>query len=240
MNRIVDIHMHIVPDVDDGSGSLEESILLLKRSADQGVETVIATPHSWAIDTCGINHVFDQFAELKQEVQKQRISVSLHLGCEMLVYPNTVDKCIRKLDEGEFPTMANSNFVLTEFMPFNSQQHIERCTEAILDSGYVPIIAHAERYMYCSVEGIKKMKEYGVMIQINAFSIANEKDPRIRQFANGLLSERLVDFIGSDAHRMRHRPPIIDDGIAVLSKLYTEEYAKHIAWDNPNNLILCR
>ena len=65
---ITDIHMHIIPSVDDGSQSIEESVTLLQISAAQGVETVIATPHSWGIDTCGFDYVLSQFEDLKKAV----------------------------------------------------------------------------------------------------------------------------------------------------------------------------
>ena len=119
---ITDIHMHVIPNVDDGAKSLDESLEMLKRSAKQGVETIIVTPHSWAIDTCGYDYMVSRFDALQRAVKEHRIPIRLYLGCEMLVYPDTVEKCIWKLDDGQYPTMAGSRYVLTEFEPYFSQQ----------------------------------------------------------------------------------------------------------------------
>ena len=118
MEKIVDIHMHVLHGIDDGAKNMEESIVMLQQSAAQGVGTIVVTPHSWAIDSRGIDLVHSRFSELKQTTEEKQIPVDLFLGCEMLVYPDTVDDCIQKLKDGRYPTMAGSNYVLTEFEPY--------------------------------------------------------------------------------------------------------------------------
>ena len=235
---MVDIHMHVIPKVDDGSKSIEESIELLKRSAEQGVEAIIATPHSWAIDTCGYDYMCSHFEALKKAAKEHRIPIRLFLGCEMLVYPDTVGDCIRKLDDGQYPTMAGSRYVLTEFEPWFSQKDMETCVEKLVAAGYIPIIAHAERYDNTTVNGIKKLKKLGALVQINAYSIVNEQKEHTRQTVNQLLEEQLVDFVGSDAHRLDHRPPVIADGIAAFERQYSEEYARRVTELNPLEMLL--
>ncbi len=230
---ITDIHMHIIPGVDDGSKSIQESITLLQHTVAQGVGTVIATPHSWAIDHCGVEHMLSRFEDLKRAVNEREIPVQLFLGCEMLVYDDTIDDCIRKLDDGAYPTLAGSRYVLTEFDPDESMFNMESCIQKIVVAGYVPVIAHAERYREITLGDVKSLKDLGALIQINAYSIADEKNSQTRQLANNCLSERIVDFIGSDAHRLDHRPPVIKNGIDALIRRYTEEYAKQVAVINP-------
>lgn len=237
MRNIVDIHMHILPRIDDGAITMEESITLLQQSVAQGVGTIIVTPHSWAIDSRGIDLVHARFSELKQTASEKQIPIDLHLGCEMLVYPDTVNECIQKLKDGSYPTMAGSNYVLTEFEPYFSQHDMEFCIEKISSAGYLPIIAHAERHEHSTVSGVKALKALGAKIQINAYSIVNEPKAHTKETADALLSEELVDFIGSDAHRMGHRPPVIRDGITALEKLYSKEYADKIAIENPSLLL---
>ena len=226
---VTDIHMHIIPGVDDGSRSVEESITLLQMSAAQGVGTVIATPHSWGIDRCGFEYILSQFENLKKTIEDRQIPVQLHLGCEMLVFADTVDNCIRKLNDGRYPTLAGSRFVLTEFDPYETRDNMERCVERIIAAEYVPVIAHAERYRRITMPDVRALKDLGTMIQINAYSIANEKNSQTRQLANDCLSERLVDFVGSDAHRLDHRSPMIVDGIEALFANYTKDYAEQVA-----------
>lgn len=252
---ITDIHMHIIPNVDDGSPGLEESISMLQMSAGQGVGTVIATPHSWGIEHYGIEHVLSRFELLKKAVTARKIPIHLYLGCEMLVkmkydpswmyldgkgfpYGDTVDDCIRKLENCGYPTMAGTRYVLTEFDEQEEEENMGPCIQKLVCAGYIPIIAHAERYRKITMTIVRELKAYGAKIQINAYSIANEKRDKTRQLANGCLSEKLVDFIGSDAHRLDHRPPIISDGVDAMIQLYTEEYARKVLEDNPRDLFL--
>lgn len=231
--KVIDVHMHIVPDVDDGSRSEEESIALLRMSATQGVGAIIATPHSWGIDNCGFDYMLSRYEYLKRVVEERRIPVQLHLGCEMLVFADTIDECIRKLNDGRYPTLAGSRFVLTEFDPYEIRYNIEHCLEKIIAAGYVPVIAHAERYRRITISDIRALKDLGAMVQINAYSIANETNVQTRQLANNCLAVKLVDFIGSDAHRLDHRPPMIQDGVAALMQRYTADYAKQVTMMNP-------
>ena len=149
-------------------------------------------------------------------MEMQIIPIQLHLGCEMLVDADTVNACIRKLDAGRYPTLAGSPFVLTEFDPYETRDNMEVCLKRIIAAGYMPVIAHVERYRRIAMPDIRALKNLGTMIQVNAYSIANEKNNQTRQLANDCLSERLVDFIGSDAHRLDHRSPMIGDGIAAF------------------------
>lgn len=81
---ITDIHMHIIPGVDDGSRNIEESVSLLHMSVAQGVGTVIATPHSWGIDDCGSDHMLSQYEDLRRAIKERQIPIQLYLGCEIL------------------------------------------------------------------------------------------------------------------------------------------------------------
>lgn len=237
MKHITDIHMHVIPGVDDGSRNLEESITMLRMSANQGVGAVVATPHSWYIDGCGYDYMLSQYEDLEEAVIERKVCVQLHLGCEVLFTLKTVDVCIRKLDDGRYPTMAGSRYVLTEFGEEEHEEDMGPCVKRIISAGYVPIIAHAERYRNITMEGIKALKDLGALIQVNAYSIVNETREQTRQLANDCLSERMVDFIGSDAHRLDHRPPLIKDGIDALIRRYTEEYAEQVAVINPKLLL---
>lgn len=234
--RIIDIHMHVIPGVDDGSNSMEESITMLKLAAEQGVSAIIATPHSWALNKYGIE-LDVRFEELKQAAIDHRIPIQLYLGCEMLVNHNTLEDCIWRLSRGHFPTLANSSYVLAEFEPNASQQDMKMYVERLLSEGYIPIIAHAERYENTTVAGVRELKKLGAMVQINAYSVANEPKAHTRETANALLSEELVDYIGSDAHRLDHRPPVISDGISALAKRYGERYAKQITETHPRFIL---
>ncbi len=232
---VTDIHMHVVPGVDDGSRSVEESCEMLRLAVGQGVETVFATPHDAAFSDK--NSVRTRFRQLREAVREQEIPVALRLGCEMRIYPETAETCLQRLNEGALPTMGGSRCVLTEFDFDNSRQEYLFCADTLIRGGYTPIIAHIERYPNTDLRLAEALKEAGALIQINAYSIADERDPQIRQLANLLLAERLVDFLGTDAHRTDHRPPMLAGGMDAFRRLYGEEYAALVAFDNPRKYL---
>ena len=237
-HRIVDTHIHIVPGVDDGSRSLAESAEMILLSIRQGVETFFATPHSFAFEM-GQERVLRRFEELKRFAETEGFPVRLLLGCEMQVWPDTVDACVDRLAAGVYPTMAGTRFVLTEFDPYSfAQDDAEYCVGKIRAAGFSPIIAHAERYRFTTPEGARTLRDAGARIQINAYSISRERTAWIRDSANALLSERLVDFIGTDAHRMDHRAPDAAEGIAAFARLYGEAYAEEVCVLNPRRLLI--
>ena len=228
VEKLTDIHMHVIPGVDDGAGSMEESITELKMVINQGVSRVIATPHSFAFDDYP-EKVYAQYKKLKKEVEVQGLPLELHLGCEMLVYPDDVDECIEKLKKGIYPTLAGTDYVLTEFEPeYHTEEDSLYIIDKIVAAGYKPIIAHVERYALTNDESARRMKEHGAWMQINAYSVKEEKSKRTRTNANNLLREQLVDIIGTDGHRLDHRPPAMEKGVMEIMKKCEKEYAEKI------------
>lgn len=232
--RITDIHMHVVPGVDDGSRSLDESCAMLRRAAEEGIEAVFATPHDAAFLQKDVRKVFLQ---LKQTVRARAIPVDLYFGCELRISADTAEQCVRRLNDGTFPTMGVSRCVLSEFTFGTALEDYLSCIGTLLRNGYTPIIAHIERYPQIDLRFAQALRDAGALIQINACSIADERDDGIRQRANGMLSARFVDFIGTDAHRTDSRPPLFRSGMRELGRLYTEAYARLITVENPRKYL---
>ncbi len=238
MERIIDIHMHVIPGIDDGSGSMEESLEEIRMSAAQGTGTIFATPHSWAIEK-NSPHMYKRFLMLKEAVRKKQLPVQLFPGCEVLCYPFDMNNTIRRIQDGTYPTMGNTRFVLAEFDPYDCDAGgMAWCVDRFVEANYIPIIAHAERYGFMTVADARIMKSHGAYIQINAYSVVNEAKEHTRSLANKLLEERLVDFVGTDAHRLSHRPPILEEGIKAIADLFTPEYAEKILIRNPEELLI--
>ena len=235
---MTDVHMHIIPGVDDGSGSMEESLEEIRMAAAQGAGSIFATPHSWAIEHCHFK-MLRRFSALKEEVLKHRIPVKLYLGCEVLCDPGTVASCIRGIREGTFPSMGGTRYVLVEFYPHGfSDTDALYCIDQLTEAGYVPIIAHAERYDFTNVSNVREMKAHGAKIQINAYSVVNESKESTRSLANALLEEQLVDLVGTDSHRLDHRPPVMEEGIAAIREKCTAEYADKILTGNAEEWLM--
>ena len=237
MNEIVDLHMHVVPGIDDGSRSIEESLQMLKCAAEQGVTDVFCTSHNGYCQDDGERYLAS-FLRLKDAVTEAKINVRIHKGCEILCAGEYIDDIIYGLDIGAFSTLGNSNHVLAELYPDAKPSEALTIVKALTEHGYKPIIAHMERNYNITSLMVRLLIQSGTMIQVNAFSFVDEADGEIRERARELLRKQYVHFIGSDAHRIDHRPPNMLGGIQYILNNVDKEYATEILRGNAKQLII--
>lgn len=197
---MTDIHCHVLPLVDDGSESFENSLQMLSEQIRQGVKNVILTPHyRKPVFTTDNAEIIARFEELKALVKEKGLAINLYLGREITVYSG-VDA---DLKDGKMLTLANSKFVLLEF-PYDTETDIEEICYKVKLQGYIPVVAHIERYSYFhSLEKVQRLKESGVVIQINASPILKQSFSDENKFAKKLLKNKLVDVVASDWHYTR-------------------------------------
>jgi protein-tyrosine phosphatase len=228
---VVDLHIHVVPDVDDGSRNINESLEMLELAEKQGVTDVFCTTHNGY--SAEDREEYDKaFELLQQAVKEAEIDVKLHKGCEILCAAQYIDDIIYGLDEGIFPTLGNTKYVLTELYPDAKPSEAIQIIKELVEHGYHPIIAHMERNFNITGAMVGVLIQNGAMIQVNAFSFQDESDEEYQRRAKELLSNRYVHFIGSDAHRINHRPPKVDSGIQYILNNIELEYAKDILYEN--------
>ena len=236
MNEIVDLHMHVVPGIDDGSRSIEESLQMLKCAAEQGVTDVFCTSHNGYCQDDGERYLAS-FLRLKDAVTEAKINVRIHKGCEILCAGEYIYDIIYGLDIGAFSTLGNSNHVLAELYPDAKPSEALTIVKALTEHGYKPIIAHMERNYNITSLMVRLLIQSGTMIQVNAFSFVDEADGEIRERARELLRKQYVHFIGSDAHRMDYRPPRIASGVQYILENSDAEYATQIVNGNLSLLL---
>lgn len=234
---MIDIHMHVIPGVDDGSASLEESLAMLRSAAAQGVTAVVATPHSIALYK-NSQAVKERFEALRRAVRITGIPVQLYYGTEIDCWPDEMTKIISLLQEGILPTMNGTEYVLSEFDPNDQAADAMYCLKQLQEAGYRPIVAHAERYQFVNQRIAKEMHDNGLLIQCNVFSFAEEKNARVRGRANMLLQNRLVSLTGSDGHRMNHRPPLYAEGIEYLYNVSDKNYVDSVLEINARKMLI--
>jgi protein-tyrosine phosphatase len=155
--------------------------------------------------------------------------------------PQYINEIIDALNEGSMPTMADSEYVLAEYVNHGMTfPQMQMTLERLKNEGYIPIIAHMERYydLVYDIAAAKKLHEEGCYIQINVYSLINGETEKIRNFAKELLDAGIVDFIGSDAHRTYYRPPNISKGIRALYENYDKDYVDRMVYRNAEELIL--
>ena len=197
---MIDVHAHVLPSVDDGSPDVESSLALLEEEVSQGVTDVICTPHDrrgvFTLSNEEISRVFEDFSA---RVRQACIPVRLYCGREITYSPGFS----KRLKNGECMTLAGGRYLLFE-LPYKGEIDIEEACYGISLRGYVPVLAHAERFsLLRNVELLRSLKRSGVKIQVNASSIARISRGKEHFFAMKLIRLRLADYVGSDVHRSR-------------------------------------
>ena len=233
---MIDIHCHILPNVDDGSESLEESIAMAKIAESEGITKIVNTSH------CHFDFKYKKGNELKLELEKfnqalkeENINIEVLLGNE-LYYTSDL---IERFDELDFFSMNNSKYILMEFSPINFPKNIEDVIYEIKIRGYIPIIAHAERYKQVQedVNIVLDCIKEGALIQVNASSILGKNGENVEDTSKKLLDNNMVHFVATDAHSSNRRRPLIKDSYNYILKNYGKEVSEKLFIENPTAVI---
>ena len=236
-DRIVDIHCHILPGLDDGAGSMEESMEMLRIAEKAGITDLIATPHFKAgRRNPSPETIHRRLQELQREAERQDIFINLYPGNEVLFFSGLEEA----LESGKICTLNNSSYLLLEFFPSDPYQSIRNALDQVLGMELVPIIAHVERYG-CLLEDwtqVEALRGMGAQIQINASSLTGKAGSKAKKLAWILLRGHLVDYIGTDAHGSLSRTPDLRKCLKLLHRKCEEPYIEEILWGNARKLLI--
>ena len=248
---ITDIHSHIIPEVDDGSKSLEMSLEILRASYDSGVRRIILTPHFrlGMFETSG-EVIRKQYETLKAAADKEFPEMKLFLGCE---FHASMEQ--EELLRNPRFFLADSKYLLLEFSGGDTEHFIRDRVRAAQMMGAKVIIAHVERIRAISeisgrkafglsslfnsgnLEFVDELRRLGAMIQINADAVLGLDGRDIKKLCQRLLQEDLVDFIGSDVHDLDERQTHLGACYEHVKNRYGEDTAKRIFVENPSQII---
>lgn len=235
--RVIDIHAHVLPEVDDGSGSMEETLQMLQIAQEEGITDIIATPHyqSGRFYTPA-DMVMEILLEVQDRAEEAGIGIRLYPGTEIYFRSGLEER----LEGGQLATMNGGNRILVEFGPMEEFSYIRNAMEELCGIGYVPILAHVERFR-CMLEKASRVGELrgmGCEIQANAGSISGKYGFRIRKYLQGLLEERMIDYVGTDAHDTAGRAPYIKKCIDFLYKKFDADYVEAVLYRNAERNLL--
>lgn len=197
-----DIHSHLIPGVDDGSQSVEESISLLKQLEELGYKKVITTPHIYYNSFSeGINVLYEKLEELKLSAKTNGINIDIELGGEHLL-DDDISQRVKKNEAVIF----GDNYLLFEFPMRTEPMGFEEWLFNLQLAGFNLIMAHPERYpyLYDNRKLYTKLKDRGILFQMNFGSLAGYYGKETQTIAEKLIKENMVDLIGSDCHGQRH------------------------------------
>lgn len=231
--NLIDIHCHILPKVDDGPDSVEESLKILKDMKRQGIKHVIVTPHYRPeMFEPSMKRVIYSYRHLRDIAYDMGVSMSL--GCEY--YRN--EQIIDHMDNRKRPSMAGSRYVLIEFSMNDLFPTVRNYVYELVTHGYQPIVAHVERYFCCQkMEKIQELKDMGALIQVNAGSVLGEEGWKLKKFCLELMKKDLIDFIASDTHNTSDRKLNLKKCASYVTKKMGKQYAERIFFNNPLNIL---
>ena len=231
---MIDIHCLMLNGEDDGAKKLEETILMLKDAKQQGVDEIILTPHyRHGMFPYKTEKVIEHYKVLYKEAAK--IGIKLHLGTEYHVN----SRIIEYLDNKRCLSLAQTKYVLTEYEFDTDYNYIYNMSKDLLAHGYIPIVAHVERYgcMIKDTGHVAELKELGAMIQINADAVIGKEGHSTKKFCKEMLNMSLVDFVASDSHGIKKRTNHMQKCYDYISRKYGEEYAEELLCNNPRKIV---
>lgn len=219
---LVDLHSHLLPGLDDGARNEQETLAMLRAAAEDGISTIVATPHA---HRAGVEETLRAVERVNALARESGLSVRVLPGHEARLSSDL----IQEVTSGEVLTLNQSGYLLVEW-PFTEQwpaQVVVRTTERLLDAGLRLVLAHAERSRVVQQrpEVLEELVERGVVVQMNAASLTGYEGERAKEVAELLLRRRLVHVIASDAHNAQYRPPRLRFAYDLAARLTGPAYA---------------
>ena len=189
-----DYHSHILPGVDDGAQTMEEALETLRLYEELGIKSVWLTPHIMEDMPNTTTHLRERHAELQAAYSGP---IKLYLAAENML-DNLFEERLERNDL--LPLGENGDHLLVETSYFNPPMGLNNILLRIKSKGYVPVLAHPERYVYMDAGDYRQLKEMNVMFQLNLSSIVGGYGTEVKKKAEWLLKNGFYDLAGSDTH----------------------------------------
>lgn len=230
--QLIDIHQHLVYGLDDGADSRHKMLKMLAASEKQGISYVFATAHVQPGRKPFKADLYKERVEQANEwLSKAGKKLKVLYGAEVF-YSREV---LGELDKGAIPTMNGTDYVLVEFHPSVEYMDLYNGLREIANGGYLPILAHMERYRCLHVKTKEKIAELRIFragMQMNSNTIIRGDRLFGGSFINTVMKNKLVDYIASDAHGMKSRPVNLLDGYDTVAAKYGRSFAEEIFCKN--------
>jgi tyrosine-protein phosphatase YwqE len=198
----IDIHSHLLPGIDDGARTFEDTLRLTQALQDFGVSQFITTPH---IIQYVWDNTHDQILSNKEttvlELEKNKITIPFNAAAEYLMD----DQFVRLFQSGELLTLKD-NYVLVEMSYINAPIQLYSILFDLQVAGYIPVLAHPERYLFYhnNFSEYEKLKRAGCLFQLNLLSVVGYYGAEITKIAEQLLAKGMYTYVGSDVHHDNH------------------------------------
>lgn len=232
---MLDVHAHILPGLDDGSGSEEESIKMLAYARQQGIRGVIATPHcSELYPNLDPDRILERCKVLQEHTERLKMAVSIYPGQELFYS----EQMMEHLAEGRALTLAGSNYILVEFHPVTPYSLICSAVREIRLVGYLPVLAHIERYQALrESDKTEELVALGAYTQMNYSSVSGGWTDARARWCRKMLKKGTVHLLGTDMHDLQSRRPETGPAVKWMKSHLDEEYYFDITQGNAERIL---
>jgi protein-tyrosine phosphatase len=226
---MVDLHCHILPNVDDGARSLDESLAMAEDAINDGITHVVATPHASSTYPFDYVKASRACALLREKLNGRLI---LATGCDFHLSPENL-AAVRK-DSAPFCINQNK-YLLLEFNEYCIPLSMDQIIEDLQRAGLCPVVTHPERnaFLHTQPERLERWVHRGCFAQITASSLNGTFGSNSREDAWNWIARGLVHFISSDAHNTAHRPLKLKFAYDAVAERFGEEKARALLVENP-------
>ncbi len=215
---MIDTHLHILPGVDDGPETMQESLALAQALVQEGIRFAVATPHyNDEFPQRPAAEIRERVDAVQRELDRHGIPLLLFAGHEALIKPGLIED----IQAGRLATLNNSRYLLLELWNSTWLPETERVIFELRAQGFVPVIAHPERYRAIQKDPARlaALTQQGVLAQLTAGSLVGMQGNTARRCAETLLKKGLIHCIASDAHGLHKRPPGVVRGLQRAAEL---------------------
>lgn len=234
---MIDIHTHVIDGVDDGAQDIEASLALLRMAAESGTTDIIATPH--IIE--GAEHpewqlIQEKTEDLNRNAKETGIPIRVYAGAELEMNWDMLS--LLKTGQGDY-CLAGSRYVLVELPANTLPRYAEEFLYEVQIKELIPVIAHPERHPYLAKHPhmLHQWVKNGALVQCNAGSFTGKFGAEVKTYAELLLKNNMVHFLGSDAHSVEHRHTDTSAALDILAQEVSPERLENITCLNPRAII---
>lgn len=231
---MIDIHCHMTYGVDDGSKSIEESVAMLQEAKNQGIKAIILTPHyRHGMFTYPIEEIEEHYNQLK--AYSDEMGIGLYLGAEYHVNSHMMEA----FSGNRCHSLADSRYILTEYSFYSEFSYAAQMTQEAIRFGYVPVIAHIERYGFVmnNPDCVLELQNMGALIQANADAILGLEGRKIKKLCKYLMKQGFIDIVASDSHGIKERACHMKKCYDYVTKKYGADVAQKLFVTNPVQII---
>jgi len=236
MNKMFDLHCHILPGIDDGAADLTTALAMARIAVEDGIQTIACTPHIYpGLYENTAPGIRVAIAKLQAELDKRSIPLRLVEGADVHLEPGLAGS----IKAGRVPTLAGSRYLLLEPPHHVAPPRFQESVFELIAAGYVPVITHPERLTWIEdhYAVFAQLVEMGAWMQLTAGSLTGRFGRRPKYWSEQMLDEGLVHILATDSHHFEIRPPLLAEGRDAAATRVGAREAEHMVSFRPAGIV---